>query len=208
MVSSSHTHTLSLSNRHPASITTNQPGPSFADEATPTHHSTNTGSPYCAVATALSSTVTGNFNGNVQKHFACESSPYNLNFIVSATYQVPCVGAPPFIANPTSLVALSIVNPSYAHSFGDPFRQLVARSSTKTTATPSITLSTTGGSNKLSFPTTTSPKTTTPTPGSSSPKTSPITTTPVAGSGGAEMLVVPPHRMITCGLAVVLALIP
>ena len=173
--------------------------------ASSTHRSTSTDRPYCAVATASSNTVES-LHSIGQKYFACESSQYNLNLIVGATATIPCIGAPPFIANPTLLAAGSAANPSYAHSFGDPFRQLVARSSTKT-PTSSGSFSTTGGSNKLSFPTTTSPKTTTPTPGSTSPRTSPITTNQIAGSGGAEILVVPPHITIICGLAVVLALV-
>ncbi|KAN0069224.1 hypothetical protein V8E54_012853 [Elaphomyces granulatus] len=110
----------------------------------------DTNSPYCAVATAVSNTA---LPSNViyisppmttgQKLFACEPSPYNLNFSVSASMIEPSTGAIPFAINPTSL--------STAHCFGDPFKGVVARNGTNTTMTTSM-----GCLNALGFPTTTS----------------------------------------------------
>ena len=163
-------------------------------ELTPvTHPSTNINSPYCAVANAASIVTNANtlIEGLIptlagQQFFACEQSQYNLDFIVTATWSEDVACAPGWAANPASLSAWSVANPSQAHSFGDPFISLMVRSGLKintTTSLPSVQWPT--------FPT-------------AAPAFSSTSSTI---SGGAEVTVVAPHRMVICGVAAVLAFI-
>ncbi|GAB7354875.1 hypothetical protein MBLNU459_g5516t1 [Dothideomycetes sp. NU459] len=156
-------------------------------------HSTDTNSPYCAVGTAISNTATDYYGSSPtagQVFFACESIQYNLDFTVAAVTSEAEACAPPWVTNPASLSAWSAANPSYSHSFADPFKGIVSRGGAPKTATPSAS-SPGSDTNTLSLPAVVA---TAVSVSDSAARTS---------SDGSRGPVVQSHRTVFCALVVV-----